>query len=91
MMRKTISSGRQPCSADFFLLLCRWRHLPHRPRRPAPGSPALVMMHIRVAARRRASPSSARFSKTAVAGEIDCLDPGGFGAVTITKVDYARL
>src|ERR1700736_4444847 len=24
-------------------------------------------------------------SKTAVAGEIDCLDPGGFGAVTITK------
>src|SRR5579871_3605768 len=24
-------------------------------------------------------------SKTATAGEIDCLDPGGFGAVTITK------
>ncbi|MFL6209388.1 MAG: right-handed parallel beta-helix repeat-containing protein [Pyrinomonadaceae bacterium] len=24
-------------------------------------------------------------SKTAIAGEIDCLDPGGFGAVTITK------
>src|SRR5438128_11576981 len=24
-------------------------------------------------------------SKTAVNGEIDCLDPGGFGAVTITK------
>src|SRR5438132_2856778 len=24
-------------------------------------------------------------SKTAVAGEINCLDPGGFGAVTITK------
>ena len=24
-------------------------------------------------------------SKTAAAGEIDCLDPGGFGAVTITK------
>src|SRR5690349_13814744 len=24
-------------------------------------------------------------SKTAPAGEIDCLDPGGFGAVTITK------
>src|SRR6188508_960576 len=24
-------------------------------------------------------------SKTAVAGEIDCLDSGGFGAVTITK------
>lgn len=24
-------------------------------------------------------------SKTAVAGEIDCLDPGGFGAITITK------
>jgi hypothetical protein len=24
-------------------------------------------------------------SKTAVAGEIDCLDPGGFGALTITK------
>jgi hypothetical protein len=24
-------------------------------------------------------------SKTALAGEIDCLDPGGFGAVTITK------
>src|SRR5258707_870933 len=24
-------------------------------------------------------------SKTAVGGEIDCLDPGGFGAVTITK------
>src|SRR5438105_204146 len=25
------------------------------------------------------------FSKTAAGGEIDCLDPGGFGAVTITK------
>src|SRR5260370_36002106 len=24
-------------------------------------------------------------SKTAVGGQIDCLDPGGFGAVTITK------
>src|SRR3982750_4020467 len=24
-------------------------------------------------------------SKTAIAGEIDCLDPGGFGTVTITK------
>src|SRR5882724_3384056 len=24
-------------------------------------------------------------SKTATAGEINCLDPGGFGAVTITK------
>src|SRR4029077_13629187 len=24
-------------------------------------------------------------SKTAIGGEIDCLDPGGFGAVTITK------
>src|ERR671937_459447 len=24
-------------------------------------------------------------SKTAIAGEIDALDPGGFGAVTITK------
>ena len=24
-------------------------------------------------------------SKTAVNGEIDCIDPGGFGAVTITK------
>src|SRR5438552_12482981 len=24
-------------------------------------------------------------SKTASGGEIDCLDPGGFGAVTITK------
>src|SRR6059036_2342289 len=24
-------------------------------------------------------------SKTATGGEIDCLDPGGFGAVTITK------
>jgi hypothetical protein len=24
-------------------------------------------------------------SKTAVNGEINCLDPGGFGAVTITK------
>src|SRR5919107_964480 len=24
-------------------------------------------------------------SKTAVGGEINCLDPGGFGAVTITK------
>jgi hypothetical protein len=24
-------------------------------------------------------------SKTAAAGEIDCLDPGGFGAITITK------
>src|SRR3978361_928680 len=24
-------------------------------------------------------------SKTAAGGEIDCLDPGGFGAVTITK------
>src|SRR5689334_25426295 len=24
-------------------------------------------------------------SKTAAAGEINCLDPGGFGAVTITK------
>src|ERR1700716_229032 len=24
-------------------------------------------------------------SKTAIAGEINCLDPGGFGAVTITK------
>src|ERR1700761_671390 len=24
-------------------------------------------------------------SKTAVQGEIDCLDPGGFGGVTITK------
>src|SRR6201988_3525069 len=24
-------------------------------------------------------------SKTAAAGEIECLDPGGFGAVTITK------
>src|SRR5512133_3385974 len=24
-------------------------------------------------------------SKTAVAGEINCLDPGGFGAVSITK------
>src|SRR5258707_2628757 len=24
-------------------------------------------------------------SKTAVGGEIDCLDPGGFGQVTITK------
>jgi hypothetical protein len=24
-------------------------------------------------------------SKTAASGEIDCLDPGGFGAVTITK------
>src|ERR1700761_1311067 len=24
-------------------------------------------------------------SKTAPGGEIDCLDPGGFGAVTITK------
>src|SRR6266849_9049249 len=24
-------------------------------------------------------------SKTAAAGEIDCLDPGGFGALTITK------
>ena len=24
-------------------------------------------------------------SKTAISGEIDCLDPGGFGAVTITK------
>src|SRR3954469_10801182 len=24
-------------------------------------------------------------SKTAVAGEINCLDPGGFGTVTITK------
>jgi hypothetical protein len=24
-------------------------------------------------------------SKTALAGEIDCLDPGGFGALTITK------
>src|SRR5664279_4657412 len=24
-------------------------------------------------------------SKTAVMGEINCLDPGGFGAVTITK------
>src|ERR1700724_3262996 len=24
-------------------------------------------------------------SKTALNGEIDCLDPGGFGAVTITK------
>src|SRR5580700_9926459 len=24
-------------------------------------------------------------SKTAPSGEIDCLDPGGFGAVTITK------
>ena len=24
-------------------------------------------------------------SKTAVNGEIDCLDPGGFGALTITK------
>ena len=25
------------------------------------------------------------FAKTATAGEINCLDPGGFGAVTITK------
>src|SRR5439155_10788049 len=25
------------------------------------------------------------FSKTFINGEIDCLDPGGFGAVTITK------
>src|SRR6202165_2673645 len=24
-------------------------------------------------------------SKTAASGEIDCLDPGGFGALTITK------
>src|SRR6266436_970827 len=25
------------------------------------------------------------FSKTFINGEIDCLDPGGFGAITITK------
>src|ERR1041384_8226160 len=28
---------------------------------------------------------SGAISKTAAGGEIDCLDPGGFGAVTITK------
>src|SRR5579859_8292945 len=29
-------------------------------------------------------------SKTAVSGEIDCLDPAGFGAVTITKAITLR-
>src|SRR5262245_52594616 len=30
-------------------------------------------------------PFAGAISKTAAGGEIDCLDPGGFGAVTITK------
>ena len=30
-------------------------------------------------------------SKTATNGEINCIDPGGFGAVVITKVDNDRL
>ena len=39
---------------------------------------------IRAAGRRRARPSPGRFPDCPN-GEINCLDPGGFGAVTITK------
>jgi hypothetical protein len=39
--------------------------------------PAVALRHVK--------PGRAPFSKTAACGEIDALDPGGFGAVTITK------
>jgi len=54
-------------------------------RKPVePGCPVSAMTPIPAAARRHARPSRA-ISKTAVNGEINCIDPGGFGAVTVTK------
>ncbi len=58
--------------------------LPTR-RRPAPGFPASATTPIRAAAPRRARPSPAPSPKPPAGGEIDCLDPGGFGTLTITK------
>ena len=43
------------------------------------------MILIRAADLPRAAPSRAPSSKTAINGEINCLDPGGYGSVTITK------
>ena len=68
-------SSRAPSSAF------RWR--PLRPR--GPGSPVSVTTSIRAAARHRARPSRGRSRRPAAGGEISVLDPGGFGAVTITK------
>ena len=44
-----------------------------------------VTTPIHAAAPRRARPWAGAISKTAASGEIDVLDPGDFGPVTITK------
>ena len=48
-----------------------------------PSCPVLAMTSIRAAAQRKTFAGA--FSKTFINGEIDCLDPGGYGALTITK------
>jgi len=54
------------------------------PRRPGPGSG--VGDDVNPCSRTAPCKTFAgAISKTAAGGEIDCLDPGGFGAVTITK------
>jgi len=52
---------------------------------PVPGSQAWGTMRTHAAAQRPARRLPGLFSKTAASGEIDALDPGGFGALTITK------
>src|SRR5262249_39963126 len=49
------------------------------------GSPASATMRTRAAGQHPARLLPARSQKTAPGGEIDALDPGGFGGLTITK------
>ena len=57
-----------------------------RPRRPrAPGSPVSATMSTRAAARRPARRSRGPSRRRPPAVRSPSLDPGGFGAVTITK------
>ena len=54
-------------------------------RRPAPGCPASAATTIPCSRTSPCQTFAGALVKTAINGEINCLDPGGFGAVTITK------
>ena len=60
--------------------------LPAMPRRPAPGSrrPRATIC-LPAAATTRDRTFAGAITKTAINGEINCIDLGGYGAVTITK------
>jgi hypothetical protein len=84
-MKMLRSAALSVLAALSFVLALAVTAAPRRLRRLAPGSRASVTTPIPCSRTAPCKTFAGAISKTAAGGEINCLDPGGYGTVTITK------